>query len=287
MADRTSGQVPKRLVSEVLSIYSTEFGPSRLTAGSHAVEPKLHPFAVRSYTDSEYSRLERLSGVRNYQINLHFPWYDRSIESISEFIWRYHRIKENLRAVADMLSMNGHILSMTIQVPVSCYSQGRLHPPGHLENLMLAYYVDILAPLGRVCVRKPVTILPVHDCDNTEISTPCTKALDVEFARRTREGMRPLAGGELDHKERTWKEVKIKADQSAAHGPALLHPEQIRRFWGYLDNGHMDGFDTMARLTMQSIQRLEEERFAHGPRHLMQLQQHTLRASQGSDEAAP
>ncbi|KAL8865908.1 MAG: hypothetical protein Q9174_006618, partial [Haloplaca sp. 1 TL-2023] len=79
--------------------------------------------------------------------------------------------------------------------------------------------------------------------------------------------MSPLVGGKLDPKERIWKEIKNKAEKNAGNGPLLLSHEQIQGFWDHLDGARMDGFDEMARLTMRFLERLEEERFVHGPRH--------------------
>ncbi|KAL8673297.1 MAG: hypothetical protein Q9224_007531 [Gallowayella concinna] len=209
-------------------------------------------------TQVSAKRLQHLKAMRMYQINVRIDdmWYYESGELRPHedmYSWQRCMLKESLRLISDPLSSNKNLQRLTVTIPCLCV----LKEAGPVTQAR-SHIVDLLRPLKRLRVVKPVQLIPVCGCDSLMDLEICNRPDCLHFAHCVGTELGQLKGEALSFREETWKRIKAAAgliepyrrveEEKAPH--ALVHT-----FWSKLDQGNREEFDTLTCVTEEGLRR--------------------------------
>ncbi|KAL8682416.1 MAG: hypothetical protein Q9186_001537 [Xanthomendoza sp. 1 TL-2023] len=196
--------------------------------------------------------------MQNYQINVRIDdfWYYESGKMRPDgdmYSLKRGMLKESLRLISDPLSSNKNLQRLTVTFPCLCFFK----KPG-LVSQAQSRTVDLLRPLKRLSVVKPVQLMALSGLDSQMDLAICNRPECLHFAHCVGTELGQLRGEKLSYREETWKRIKAAAgliepyqrveEEKAPH--ALVHT-----FWSKLDQGNWEEFDTLTCVTEEGLRR--------------------------------
>lgn len=183
----------------------------------------------------------RLGLMRSYQINIRFDFSRCSLLPADEEGFRNHQMfKEKLRHVSDALAQNANLQRLTVTIPCLCK-----------QTKAYKGVLDILSPLKRLRVAKPVTFQPANGSEFLPDIHPCKQPACLQFARSLQTNLGHLRGKTLDHRERTWRKIKGIAEIQRS---SVRRGQDLAAFWWSLEEGDIKEFGKRAGHTIRNLE---------------------------------
>ncbi|KAL8661340.1 MAG: hypothetical protein Q9202_005705 [Teloschistes flavicans] len=166
--------------------------------------------------------------------------------------WAYgnarEKFKERARMVADALSTNPNIKSLTVAVPCHCYPGlpkgfwSRL--PNKETNLATLNFFEVLQ---RLRVNSPVKNVTSHGISTPESRVQCSQVECERLSRVIRSQMHPLQGAGLTARESEWKRIKLlPRSHIRDHGEMVNTNRNLRMLLQTLDHHQTEDFDLLS-----------------------------------------
>ncbi|KAL9576320.1 MAG: hypothetical protein Q9212_007203, partial [Teloschistes hypoglaucus] len=260
--------VSRRMNSEALEIFQKKW-PLEIV-----IEPNKIRFLnqVLDLTDQTPSHLafpllSVFSGMHHYDLQFKFTRGGLG-ETISPWTYREARakFKERARMVADALSTNKDIKSLTIAVPCHCY----LYYPGDLSPVMNyaetnTATLHFLEPLQRLSVEDPVRNIPNQGINTPETRVKCSVSGCQSLSQVMGSQINYLQGAWLTDRELEWRRIKL-LPRSHITDPTENSSinRDLSKLVDTLDRKELDKFDALSLYVQQRLMK-DDQRIKSGP----------------------
>ncbi|KAL9576319.1 MAG: hypothetical protein Q9212_007202 [Teloschistes hypoglaucus] len=159
--------------------------------------------ADKFHSHLTFARLPFFRDMQHYHLDLDLGT-SHSIYKTYESRRSRLSFQEHLRTVADALSMNEDIRSLTVAVPCHC-SIEKFSNDSHQVELTSSNISDLLAPLKRIRARDPIQLIPYNESSRREYRLPCPRAKCLRLAQLLTAELSHFSGESLTDAEERWK----------------------------------------------------------------------------------
>ncbi|KAL8780442.1 MAG: hypothetical protein Q9213_006475 [Squamulea squamosa] len=199
------------------------------------------------------NKMQYFTSMRCYCLNLRlddslFPRPSRRSGHVPSqpFYRTISEVKEQVRFVSDLLSENPNVQQLTVTFP--CHCAVPIMPDAPPVEWMTDHY---LAPLKRLRVAQPVLFIPAHGPNVQAETDLCGKPECLQLAQKLQSSMGHLKGENLNHRERTWKDIKAMPRPTGQWTQSeAKHFNCLKRFWLKFEGVDDMDFNKLARLTV-------------------------------------
>lgn len=185
--------------------------------------------------------------MRNFHLNIR---YDNPSWKVARALSTYGDngalVKERVRTVADVLSTNENIRSLTVTIPCQCTLKDTEIPFQVAERTIL----DSLQPLKRLRVAESVRIVPSFVNGTRESRPYCTRSNCQRLAQKTKASLGQLVGEELSDKEETWKLLKAMPRPSSH---TFETTSQLWTIWECLNSQNDLAFEAYTKILASQL----------------------------------
>ncbi|KAL8840176.1 MAG: hypothetical protein Q9176_004024 [Flavoplaca citrina] len=120
----------------------------------------------------------------------------------------YRLLKETLRQICDAMTGNPNLQRLIVTLPCHCFLMNIAQPATQL----LAYTLDYLTPLRRLCVAHTINLLPTAGFGSSPEVVVCRRPACSHLANTIQTQFTRLSGEELTCAEEKWKQIKAIAN---------------------------------------------------------------------------